>query len=987
MNMKKFLVWILVVSLIGGNYLPAALADDSDIFGANIQPNVMILLDSSGSMDETVISNPYDPGSTYNTPNTYIQTVVYRKYTSKNNCKPLSPPCYKLYRDIIGDDGISGAGAPSEVPNADGSDPNAARNGLSTVGFWSGQIGGSNVNLSVGNYLNYQACGTSCSGAPTKKIVIAKSVLTNIVNNTDGVRFGVMKFGGNTSAGLGGGQMVATIGSVKGTIVSAINNVSPSGYTPLGEFLYDAGQYYKGLALRNGTTYASPIDYSCQPNFVILMSDGKQNGIIDVVDEATNRYTQDHRTGTSFAGIQNVIVHTVGFGIGASEPASAITDLQDAAKNGGGSYHTANNAAELEKALEDAISQILAATFSFAAPTIPTTGTSGAVRAYLASFQSNASRPFWKGYLKAYDFVNGTIPTDPVTHLPSGTPVWDAGKQLSDTGSPVILAGNRKIKTYIGGSLQDFKTTTSAITYTVLGAADNTEKDQIINYIRGAVDYNDEDGDTNITEERPWKLGDIFHSTPVVVSPPFFPFITDPTYNAFKTANAGRTTILLAGANDGMLHAFRESDGEELWAFIPPNLLDQLKNLKVLSGTRDFYVDASPIAADVKTGGTWKTIVIFGQRRGGNNYYALDITDTTNPQYLWSFSDARLGETWSEPAIGKVKMSDGTDKWVAFVGGGFDSTHSNYSSGNKTTETFFTIDLSNGAKLWEYYNSSSSDDRQFMNFSFPAAPTAVDLDNNGYIDRVYIGDVGGQLWKFDVAPTGGATLSGSLINNWTGKRLFTAAPSPGQANPPNAGEFYPTQAIYSWPTLALDASKNLWVFFGTGDRYHPNSPSTNRFYGIKDNTSMTNGSQLTESSLTDMSSGGTPTITQGWYLVFSPASSGEKVLAAAEVFRGVVLFTTFTPVTTVACGTGGGNAKLYSVNMDTGDAAINLANATDLPAGQSALTNTKDIGTGIPSKPVMVAGHAITSTTSEMIYDTDTGKGPRKTLVGWREVF
>ena len=133
---------------------------------------------------------------------------------------------------------------------------------------------------------------------------------------------------------------------------------------------------------------------------------------------------------------------------------------------------------------------------------------------------------------------------------------------------------------------------------------------------------------------------------------------TDSTYNTFKTTNASRTTILLAGANDGMLHAFRESDGEELWAFIPPNLLDQLKNLKTLTGNRDYYVDASQVVADVKTGGTWKTIAIFGERRGGNKYYALDITDTSNPLYLWSFGDTNLGETWSEPAIGKVRMAE-----------------------------------------------------------------------------------------------------------------------------------------------------------------------------------------------------------------------------------------------------------------------------------------------------------------------------------------
>ena len=137
-------------------------------------------------------------------------------------------------------------------------------------------------------------------------------------------------------------------------------------------------------------------------------------------------------------------------------------------------------------------------------------------RAYLASFQSNASRPFWRGYLKAYNLVNGTIPVDSVTGLPSGTPVWDAGQQLS-----LKTASSRTIKTYASSALQNFTTSNSAITTALLGAASSTEKDQIINYIRGAVDYNDEDLDSNTSEERPWKLGDIFHSTPVLVPPPF----------------------------------------------------------------------------------------------------------------------------------------------------------------------------------------------------------------------------------------------------------------------------------------------------------------------------------------------------------------------------------------------------------------------------------------------------------------------------------
>ena len=163
-----------------------------------------------------------------------------------------------------------------------------------------------------------------------------------------------------------------------------------------------------------------------------------------------------------------------------------------------------------------------------------------------------------------------------------------------------------------------------------------------------------------------------------------------------------------------------------------------------------------------------------------------------------------MGETWSDPAIGKIKVSDNNDKYVAFVGGGYDTA-----SNNNTGKIFYVIDIDTGAKLWEYYNPGSvTDDRQYMNFSFAASPTAVDLNGDGYIDRVYIGDVGGQLWKFDVSTP--ATIAGGVITNWTqsqkGKRLFTAAAS--QTNPPAAGEFYPAQAIYGPPVLAYDKSGN-----------------------------------------------------------------------------------------------------------------------------------------------------------------------------------
>jgi type IV pilus assembly protein PilY1 len=985
--MRKVIAILQTLSILFLNSwnLALALADDSDIFGTNIEPNVMILFDSSGSMDEEIFSHPYTPSTSYNTPAPYTGTKVYRKYTTRSSCGSLPRPCYKEYAATI-----------SDVNNS------SAQTALSTNGYWTGRIGGSTVDLFYGNYLNYLAC-TTCS-LEEKKIVIAKRVVTNVINNTNGVRFGVMKFANNGSQGSGGAGMVATIGTAKATMVTAINGINPSGFTPLGEQLSDAGRYYRGETLRNGNTYTTPIQYACQPNFVILMTDGLQNGSLDVSDIATNRYNNDHASW--FTGTQNVIVHTIGFALPPGDQAASNVELQETAANGGGSFYSSDDSAQLEQALQNAISQILAATFSFATPVVPTTGTSGVARAYLASFQSNPTRPFWRGYLKAYNRdANGLIEVDANGVPLVSTLAWDAGQALSTTS-----ASSRTIKTYIGGSLQNFATTTSALTTTVM-AVDSVSgtnrllgedtpseaRDALINFVRGTPDTNDEDADGNSSEARPWKLGDIFHSTPVLIKPPFF-LSTDSSYNTFKSANASRTTVLLAGANDGMLHAFRESDGAELWAFIPPDQLDDLKDLTANSAQHDYLVDGSPVSTDVNIGtpGTpnWKTIVIFGQRRGGKNYYALDITDTTNPQYMWSFTDAKMGETWSDPAIAKIKMSDGSSKYVAFIGGGYD-TPSNNGSG----KAFYVVDVANGAKLWEYYKPGSvSDDRQYMNFSLAAAPRAVDLNNDGHVDRVYSGDVGGQLWKFDLSTP--ATISSGVITNWDpaqkGKRFFVGAPS--QTNPPAAGEYYPAQAIYTPPALALDAARNLWIYFGTGDRNHPNNSSSNRFYAIKDTTesstwtaTMTQGSPFQESSLADVTSG-SGIITQGYYITLS---ANEKVLSAADAFNSIVLFTTFTPTTATVCGAGGGDAKLYAINLITGDAALDLTTGGALPVGTAAAAGAKNIGTGIPSRPIVTIDQngnvgspwVITGTTNQQVANTQLGNLLRNRVVAWREVF
>ena len=173
--MKKLLALGLVVALIGLP-IPPARADDSDIFGAEIQPNVLIAIDNSGSMGDLIYADPYDPGTTY-TPATYVATKVYKKVSG----------VYSVYANTIAD----------VVSSA------SARTALSSTGYWSGRIGGSSLSLFVGSYLNWLA---TPGATQVKKIDVAQRVLTKLVTNVEGVRFGLMTFANNNQQAQGGGR-------------------------------------------------------------------------------------------------------------------------------------------------------------------------------------------------------------------------------------------------------------------------------------------------------------------------------------------------------------------------------------------------------------------------------------------------------------------------------------------------------------------------------------------------------------------------------------------------------------------------------------------------------------------------------------------------------------------------------------------------------------------------------------------------------------
>ena len=101
------------------------------------------------------------------------------------------------------------------------------------------------------------------------------------------------------------------------------------------------------------------------------------------------------------------------------------------------------------------LQKILEGVFAFATPVIPTTSATGLNRAYLAAVQSDPSRAFWRGYVKAYNRdANGQVPTDPTTGVPLDSALaWEAGQKLTEKAS-----ADRTLYTVIGGTRQASRT-------------------------------------------------------------------------------------------------------------------------------------------------------------------------------------------------------------------------------------------------------------------------------------------------------------------------------------------------------------------------------------------------------------------------------------------------------------------------------------------------------------------------------------------------
>ena len=712
-----------------------------------------------------------------------------------------------------------------------------------------------------------------------------------------------------------------------------------------------------------------------------------------------------------------------------------IDDLRHAAFNGRGEFLSAQNPAQLINGLRGALQSIQGRVGSAASVAFNTGSLSTNSEVYLALFNSER----WNGNLLAYGL-------DSNTGAISSTPSWSAATRLDVRN---ILAKPRTILTYDGSDgiafewanlttaqKNDFRTNSS-------GGLDNEATGMARHgYIRGdrgcefssgsACFYND---GTNVyfakgLRERASRLGDIIHSGPVFVGAPEsnwpdvapFPGTAGDTYSEFRIAKASRPGVIYVGSNDGMLHGFLQTNGEEVLGYVPNELYssatgDGLHYLTDPSYAHRYSVDLTASVADVyaKTTTTgsvsWKTVLVGGLRGGGRGIFALDITDptafsqtATGPAntVMWEFTstdDPDLGFTFSRPSIVPLAGSGNTIRWAAVFGNGYNDL----GSGQAKLFVVFLEDGLDGTWSAGDYVEISTGIGSTTNRNGLSTPAVVDTDGDGLADRVYAGDLQGNLWAFD--------LSGSNSGNWAVAYKQGSTPKPLFTAPANQ-QVTSTPVVVRNNTIPTSNSNapNLLVMFGTGQYLtaaDPTTTNTQTMYGILDSgTKELNTSDLVQQTISYGTSvdgvfGRTLTdhtvdyaYVDGWYM--NLPDSGERLITDPVIRGDFVFFNTMIPDTN-PCNFGGSGwlmvAKWVNGGMP-GEVAFDLNNDSVLDT-KDHIGSGPAVGvevTGIPTSPVNLGRKRYTSTTEttggstiDVTDITDPG-GPRTGRLAWEEV-
>ena len=1100
---------------------PGDLSDVPLYTRGGAEPNIMFVLDSSGSMEEEVWPpGEYDDGVTYDScsgaiPATYTEKQCYGEFCFDRNITNTiqfrvnrSDGLVEISSDL--DDSWQEWDSTGQCFDPEQSYQAwiYAKKDDDENYFYSGESSGSYRKSNLdGNFLNwyfsqsdgdggYEAAHfldwegeVSKSKVELTRTNIMKSAASELLSGLEGVRVGLMQFNSGSGA-----TVLKHLASIDGededgnenrdAFIEEVSDIDADGSTPLAESFSGVGRYFSAGYLSDTISYTnktgalaeatageifssglsdddlpaeSAIQYYCQKNFMVALTDGAPtsddsissilqgydyncSGNIGGCTNDSQGYSQQSGRGDKFHEMDDVIAalydidlrqghpefeepdgtavkhNIISYVIGFAEDGLSETPLmKNSGELGRGGVYDAGDASELRVTFNQIINKVHAIVGSSSSVAFNSTSLETGSALYAAKFDSGD----WSGELSALTInSDGSI---------SSTSSWEAGtllNQVSNVDSRVLLsykpASGETPGTGVaftsaalidgsgGITEEDLKLNTSGE-----NMVEDTQAGARLAYLRG--DRINEANSTDKFRVRGSRLGDIVNSTPVYVGAPAanwssagFPEAS--SYAQFKTDKSSRTPMVYVGANDGFLHGFNASAtgtnaGKELIGYSPAELTSEQRDvgLHALSSQNyqhKYYVDGTPTVVDAYLGsgvtGAWKSILVGGLGGGGKGYYALDVTDPSSfseanaaSLVLWEFTDddnSNLGYSFSRPQIGR--MANG--KWAAVFGNGYDS--------DTGDAGLFIVYLDGSGHVYLPTGVGSTDDQNGL-----STPAIVDSDLDGTIDRVYAGDLRGNMWAFDVESTvpGQWTVE---TTSGTSTPLFTIS----------------GQAITGAPLVARNtanengAAPNLLVTFGTG-QYLTDTDTSNTaasgFYAVSDNgnygktTSNLESRALNTRTVEGVShrtlSGNAIdwTTKSGWYIPLQSGVSGdggewvggERVVTRPDLLRNILFFNTLIP--TGAVCSAGGYGWMMSVDVRTGLApekhAIYDANGDgEIDSADMGLVGSM-VSEGIPNKPGFLGGkRQYTSTSAGTINERDinVGGGEREGRLSWEEI-
>ena len=770
-------------------------------------------------------------------------------------------------------------------------------------------------------------------------------------------------------------------------------------------------------------------------------------------------------------GDQYVITHTIGFNTqGLADATSFLQSI--AAVHPDGTFSEATNAANLADIIRARLADALSRTTSFASPSLSVNAFNKLFHrsdVYFSLFKPrNPVR--WEGNVKKYQLCSSTTEDSDSDGQPdcdvlgsvldaSGAPAIDAAQLIKTSarsfwssgadgnvinqggaGNEIPVPANRVVYTYTGtadpsnvnlslsahavvdanddGILDGIATEPNALerTQILLGlpvTANAGQSAELIDWIRG-MDVDDEDDDDNRTEAR-YAFNDPLHSSPVAIT--------------FGGDQDDPVDKIIVGTNDGGIRLINARNGIEEWIFYPQATLSNAAALRA-NGTGDhlYGIDATPqvwIYDDDDNGiiepaeGDFVRVFI-GQRRGGDNVYALDLTpaDTLvdpestsgiTPKLMWKVSGpdtdpttdfTRLGQTWSAPRPVQIPWGTGVlgeavRKSVVIMAGGYDASRDTLFGPGGLGNAIYIIDAYTGARIFTISGDDPGPGSRLvvpdMKFPIPSDIAMFDAFGEHTMNRMYVGDTGGQMWRVDIRPNLGPGTGIYVAVGKTATVSYDAADDITTDVPALEDQrkfFYPPDVVQvSDPHGQFSSTGRYDLLVAvTGRRPNPLEKDVeDGVYAIRDfyPSKLELGSDTVLSSgVYALVQGPTATLTgdlfdvsdiaidpddetqateldalqegAGWFINFP--ETGEKGLAAPVVIAGKLFFTTYLPegvVDFTSCALAEGAGRLYGVSVLSGAPVFNWDTADNGPK-LTVSDRVYTLGAGIPSSAVPI---------------------------------